>query len=57
MVQWLRLRASNAGGMSLIPGQRTINKIPQVTRGFPGGASGTESACQCREHKRRVFDP
>ena len=31
MVQWLRLRASSAGGMSLIPGQGTINKIPKVT--------------------------
>ena len=25
--------------------------------GFPGGASGTEPACQCRRHKRRGFDP
>ena len=22
--------------------------------GFPGGASGKESACQCRKHKRQV---
>ena len=28
--------------------------LPQV---FPGGASGKESACQCRKLKRRVFDP
>ena len=25
--------------------------------GFPGGASGKESACQCRKHKRFRFDP
>jgi len=24
---------------------------------FPGGASGKESACQCRRHKRHRFDP
>ena len=24
---------------------------------FPGGASGKESACQCRRHKRREFYP
>ena len=24
---------------------------------FPGGASGKESACQCRRHKRHGFDP
>ena len=25
--------------------------------GFPGGASGKESTCQCRRHKRYGFDP
>ena len=25
--------------------------------GFPGGARGTESNCQCRRRKRRGFDP
>ena len=25
--------------------------------GIPGGASGKQSACQCRRHKRRGFDP
>ena len=25
--------------------------------GFPGGASGKESACQCRRHERLRFDP
>ena len=28
-----------------------------VYRLFPSGASGKESACQCRRHKRRRFDP
>ena len=27
------------------------------TLGFPGGASGKESTCQCRRHKRRGFNP
>ena len=26
-------------------------------RGFPGGTSGKELACQCRRHKRCGFDP
>jgi len=26
-------------------------------RGFPGDASGKESACQCRRGKRSGFDP
>ena len=25
--------------------------------GFPGGASGKESACQCRRHKKHELDP
>ena len=26
-------------------------------KSFPGGASGKESACQCKGHKRAQFDP
>ena len=26
-------------------------------KGFPGGASDKEYACQCRRHKRYRFDP
>ena len=26
-------------------------------KGFPGGTSRKEPACQCRRHKRRMFDP
>ena len=39
-----------------------IDKFPEnmssqsKTRGFPGGASGKESAYQCRRHKRCWFD-
>ena len=29
----------------------------KVTAGFPGGASGKESPCQCWRHKRRGFHP
>ena len=28
-----------------------------MSRGFPGGASGKEPACQCRRHKRCRFNP
>jgi len=28
-----------------------------VPKDFPGGASGKESACQCRRHKRYRFNP
>ena len=28
-----------------------------IRKGFPGGASGKEPACQCRRHKRCWFDP
>ena len=31
--------------------------IVYLKLGFPGGASGKESACQCRRHKRCGFDP
>ena len=30
--------------------------VPQ-DRGFPGGASGKESLCQCRSHRRHGFHP
>ena len=37
MVQWLRLCASTAGGMGLIPGQGTMNKIPNAKWHWLGG--------------------
>ena len=33
------------------------NYINLLNRGFPGGASGKESTCQCRRPKRCGFDP
>ena len=30
---------------------------PKPVTSFPGGASGKKSACQCRRHKRRRFNP
>ena len=38
---------SNTGG----------GKHPWPMLGFPGGDSGKVHACQCRRHKRHVFDP
>ena len=29
----------------------------RLTLGFPGGASGKESTCQCRRHRRCEFNP
>ena len=31
--------------------------ISMGKEGFPGGARGEESACQCRRYKRGGFDP
>ena len=30
---------------------------PAGGKGFPGGTSGKEPACQCRRHRRCGFDP
>ena len=42
-----------------LPSPKIWNKWTylQSRRGFPGGASGQELACQCRRHKRHGFDP
>ena len=37
--------------------QRYISRPKAGCRGFPGGASGKESACQCKRCKRCEFDP
>jgi len=34
----------------------SILPIP-IVRGFPGGIGGKEPICQCRRHKRHMFDP
>ena len=35
----------------------TLTTLLKGIKGFPGGASGKESACQCRRHKRPGFHP
>ena len=35
----------------------TFGLLYWPSRGFPGGASDKEPACQCRRHKRYGFDP
>ena len=37
--------------------EKTELWLPKGTKGFPGGDSGKESACQCRRCKRLGFDP
>ena len=34
-----------------------LNWTDDVIWGFPGGASGKEHPCQCKKHKRLVFNP
>ena len=34
-----------------------VKQRPRWIQGFPGDTSGKEPACQCRRHKRHVFDP
>ena len=34
-----------------------ISHLRRDKWGYPGGASGKESTCQCRRHKRHRFDP
>ena len=38
---------------SLCPAESSLTELPQ---GSPRGASGKEPTCQCRRHKRHVFD-
>ena len=45
-----RERQELAGGRGGVP-------CIYIIRGFSGGASGKEPACQCRKCKRRDFDP
>ena len=37
--------------------KKEIQHTKHVRLGFPGSASGKESACQCRRHKKCEFDP
>ena len=49
----------SASGMSpvLLSVRLTASHELSVCWGFSVGASGKETACQCRKHKRRGFDP
>ena len=49
----------SASGLSpvLLCVRLTASHELSVCWGFSVGASGKESACQCRKHKRRGFDP
>ena len=42
---------------SYIVGNKNISRTLASLRGFPGGTTGKESACQCRRHKICTFDP
>ena len=37
--------------------ERLNNNTASNLKGFPGGASGKEPACQCRRCKRQEFNP
>ena len=38
-------------------GRSVRSWLEQQLRGFPGGGSGKEPACQCRQFKRPRLDP
>ena len=45
------------GGWGFSSCSPSFSRNPDQLSGFPGGASGKESTCQCRRHKRHGFDP
>ena len=42
---------------AILRNKRESGEIRVPTSDLPGGISGKEPACQCRRHKRCVFDP
>ena len=42
---------------SLICVHEVLKRVGMKEKGFPGGASGKEPACECRRRKRHRFDP
>ena len=46
-----------ASGGGLVRKGSLRNGLTVLIKGFPGGASGNEPACQCRGHKRWRFGP
>ena len=54
------LKALASSGKLLICKKNTVRCLPNTIYknwGFPGGASGKETACQCRRPKRLGFNP
>ena len=57
-VQVLFLKQEGSGSFeSIFRWSHLHSFISHLLSSFPGGASGKESACQCRRHKRHRFDP
>ena len=61
---WLRKKSRvclwSTGACRIIHGNGSMNYLAikcRIWPGFPGGASGKESACQCRRCKGHRFDP
>ena len=59
--EWLCLVASDTDRPGAWTGERDKDKYRRDLKanskmGFPGGASGKESSCQCRRSKRHGFD-
>ena len=52
----VRVRGDLHAAEPEVSSQVPFDMIHQQLRGFPGGASGKEPACQCRRHRRRGFD-
>ena len=57
----LEFKSTNFEGRQIYPQAYRFRphskKLSLITEGFPGGTSGKEPACQCRRHKRWLFDP
>ena len=53
---WLILKISYSGVWHEVL-MSCFNRSLGCGRGFPGGTSGKEPACQCRRHKRHKFYP
>ena len=48
---------SRLGWLGFLSCSPSFSRNPDQPSGFPGGASGKESTCQCGRHKRHGFDP
>ena len=48
---------SSVSSLTVTYFRKDLIHVFEATEGFPGGASGKESTCQCRRCKRYGFDP